>query len=154
SADVALQGYDEAKGREFYHKIVESAGAVPGVRSVGLASTMPLSLDISSTGVAIEGQPQVQGARTPEALYNSIGPNYFATMKIPFIAGRDFTDQDKDGSKRVVVVNETFARRFWPGQDALGKRFKAGGSGGELYEVIGIVKDGKYFSIGEDPRPF
>jgi predicted permease len=154
STDVALQGYDEAKGEEFYRKILENTKALPGVRSVGLASTMPLSLDISSTGVAIEGQPQVQGARIPEALYNSISSNYFATMGISFVAGRDFTEQDRKGSTKVVIVNETFARRFWPGQDAVGKRFYAGGSDGSLCEVIGIVKDGKYFSIGEDPTSF
>jgi predicted permease len=154
SVDLGLQGYDEAKGREFYRQIVANVMSVPGARSAAFTSTLPLSLDISSTGVGIEGEPPERGANIPQALYNSTGPNYFAAMGIPFIAGRDFTDQDKKGSTPVAIVNETFAHRFWPGQNAVGKRFNSGDKNDPWVEVIGVVKDGKYFSLGEDPKPF
>jgi predicted permease len=75
-------------------------------------------------------------------------------MEIPLVAGRVFTEQDREDTPRVVVINETFARRFWPGQDAIGKRFRYSRADGPLVEVAGVVKDGKYFSLGEDPQPF
>jgi len=75
-------------------------------------------------------------------------------MGIPLLEGRDFTTRDDKEESRFVIVNETFARRFWPGQDPIGKRLNRGGPDSPRYEVIGVVKDGKYWTLGEDPRPF
>jgi predicted permease len=96
----------------------------------------------------------VRGAGVSEAMQGSVALNYFSTMGIPLIAGRDFTEQDKKDAPPVAIINETFARRFWPGQDAVGKRLSTGGSEGPLIEVIGVAKDGKYFSLSEEPRAF
>jgi predicted permease len=75
-------------------------------------------------------------------------------MGIPLLEGRDFTTRDDKEVSRFVIVNETFARRFWPGQDPIGKRLSRGGPDSPRYEVIGVVKEGKYWTLGEDPRPF
>src|SRR5256885_834578 len=93
-------------------------------------------------------------APAPSALNSNVSPGYFQTMEIPLVAGRVFTEQDREDTPRVVVINETFGRRFWPGQDAIGKRFRCSRADGPLVAVAGVVKDGKYFSLGEDPQPF
>jgi putative ABC transport system permease protein len=83
-----------------------------------------------------------------------VWPKYLETMGIPLVDGREFTVQDDKNESRVVFVNETFARRYWPGQNALGKRIRPGKADGPFWEVIGIAKDGKYWSLGEDPQQF
>jgi putative ABC transport system permease protein len=155
SVDLGLQGYDKARGQEFYRQLVDGVESVPGVKSVSLMGEMPLSLNMSSNGIFIEGAEQTRGANTPEALYSSAGVRYFETMGIPILQGREFGPTDKEGAPRVVVVNETFARRFWPGVDSVvGKRVSFKSVSGPFMEVVGVAKDGKYFSLGEDPKPF
>jgi putative ABC transport system permease protein len=85
---------------------------------------------------------------------NEIWPRYFETMGIPLAAGRDFTMQDDNENARPVIINEAFARRFWPGQNAIGKRLSFGGPSQPFWDVVGVVKDSKYFSLGEAPQPY
>jgi len=92
-------------------------------------------------------------SEVPEIQYTSVWPKYFETMGIPLIEGREFTMRDDKKDIRVVVVNDTFAKRFWPGQSAVGKRI-GGDENGPFFEVIGVAATGKYWSIGEDPQPF
>jgi predicted permease len=84
---------------------------------------------------------------------NTVGPHYFETLGIPIVKGRAFTDDDRAGATKVVVVNETMAKKMWPGQDAIGKRFRFF-SDPTLSEVVGVAKDVKYFFLGEDPQPY
>jgi predicted permease len=84
---------------------------------------------------------------------HQVGPRYFETMGIPVLRGRAITETDRAGSPMVAVVNETMARRIWPGQDAIGKRFRCFGEDW-IIEVVGVARDAKYFTIGEDPQPF
>jgi len=118
-----------------------------------MTSYLPLSLDYYGEGVYVEARPARRGARVPEAMKSLIGLNYFSTMGIRFVAGRDFTENDTKDSPLVAIVNETFARSFWPGENAMGKRF-AYAVGGPMTEVVGVVKDSKSFHLNEDPRPF
>jgi predicted permease len=85
---------------------------------------------------------------------DEIWPRYFETMGIPLVAGRDFTMLDENENARPVIINEAFARRFWPGQNAIGKRLSFDGPSQPFWDVVGVVKDSKYFSLGEDPRPY
>ena len=82
---------------------------------------------------------------------NTVGAGYFETMGIPLVRGRGFEPSDREGSAAVAVVNESFARRFWPGENALGRRFST--SRGGIREIVGIAQDGKYVSLTEDPEP-
>jgi hypothetical protein len=154
SADLSLQGYDEARGREFHKRLISRVESLPGVRAASYIGYLPLNMDRNSGGVYAEGQPFTRSADLPEVLYNSVWPRYFEAMGIALLKGRDFTMRDDKEESRVVIVNETFARRFWPGQDPIGKRLSRGGPDNPFFDVIGVVQDGKYWTLGEDPQPF
>jgi predicted permease len=126
--------------------------ALPGVEVAGLAGYLPLSLDSSSRGVKVDGYIPRKG-ENPYSLYTHITPGYFQSMGIPILQGRDFSPTDDRNSPSVIIVNEAFVRRFWPGQNGVGKRASVNG-GGPASEIVGVVKDGKYFSLGESPTPF
>ncbi len=158
SVDVGLQGYDETRGREFYQRLVERVRLLPGVRSVSLTDSMPLSLNYNSVDVHVEGHAPARGANVLTAMNATVGLNYFTTMGIPIAGGRDFGESDRPDSPRSIIVNETFARRFFPGadpeQNALGKRVSLGSADRPSWQIVGVARDGKYFSIGEAPRLF
>src|SRR5262249_4212255 len=108
-------------------------------------------------GILIEGEPQERGVNIPQAMNAYIGLKYFETIGTPLLAGRDLTEQDQEGTTHSVVVNETFARKFFPGanpnENALGKQLRTA-QGGQLWQIAGVAKDGKYWSIGEAPQLF
>ncbi len=152
SFDVALQGYDEAKGRAFYTTVLEHARALPGVTSAALTESLPLNIDYNSSSIYIEGQAAVEHEPIPSAVPRDVGPDYFRTMEIP-LRGRDFLPNEDKTESRVAVVSETFARRFYPGQEAIGKRFNFSGPDKPYWQIIGVCGDGKYNSLGENPTP-
>ena len=127
-------------------RVFEGVSAVNGVRSATLASHLPLTAAINFVNV----RPQGGDPRAPETLvdFASVGPGYFETMRIPLIAGRPFSERDGPTMPRAVIINETLAHRLWPDSSALGRQL------GEGSEVIGVVRDGKYRTLGERPRPF
>src|SRR5882724_6955735 len=122
SFDLGLQGYKKSRGQDFCKQLVERVSALPGIKSVGLTNFTPFDLNESSTSVYIEGVPVEKSANRPYTLYANVGVGYFETMGIQLVQGRDFTNQDREGTTQKVIINEAFARRFWPGQDAVGKR--------------------------------
>jgi predicted permease len=152
SFDLGLQGYTEEKGREFQRQLLDRTHSVPGVRSVALTSVVPLTLDYSYSTIYIEGQSITGSSDLPLAVPNSVSPNYFRTMEIP-LRGRDFTERDNKTESRVAIINETFARSFFSGREAIGGRFNFSGPDKPYWEVIGVAGDGKYNSLGEDPKP-
>jgi macrolide transport system ATP-binding/permease protein len=153
SVDLGLQGYDENRGQNFYRQLAEHVRALPGVQSAGWVARLPLGLDQDTTGVWPEGQARPRAEEMPSAIYNSVGPNSFAAMEIPIVAGRDFAESDTDKSPKVVIVNETLAQRFWPGQDAVGKHLHTGNcEDSDSAEIVGVAKNGKYQSLGEIPQ--
>jgi len=158
SFDLGLQGYDEARGQQFYRQLNERVQSVPGIESAAVSSYIPLSLNFNSRNVFVEGKPAERGENVPLAMNASAGPGYFRTMGTPVLHGREFTDQDQEKSELVAVVNETFVRRLLPelqtAAEAVGKRFSYHGSAGPFRRIVGVVKDGKYFNIAEDPRMF
>ena len=153
SVNPSLHGYGEARAQEFYRQLIARTEALPGASSASITLFLPLSLHYLGVQVYPEGQVPARGAAIPEAMQGIVGLNYFPTMGIRLIAGRDFAVQDKKNAPPVAIVNETLARRFWPNQSAVGKRYTTG-EGGPPIEVIGVAKDGKYFSLTEDPRLF
>ncbi|MBA2622938.1 MAG: ABC transporter permease, partial [Chthoniobacterales bacterium] len=152
SYSVILQGYDEPRGRAFNLQVLERARALPQVKAVAMTDTLPLGLNYNSATVYIEGAEFTSASNLPMAIPVATTPGYFEVMDIP-LRGRDFRmDEDKTES-RVAIVNETFARRFYPGQDVIGKRFNFRGPESPFWEIIGVVPEGKYNSLGEDPKP-
>jgi predicted permease len=158
SFDLGLQGYDKAKGQQFQKQILERVNTLPGVRSASLTDLMPLSINYNSDTIYVEGRPPVRGAEVPSSMVASVSSDYFSTMEIPFVAGRAFMEQDDQKAVKVAIVNETFVRRLMPEsgsvQEAVGKRFSLKSFEGPFLQIVGIARDGKYWSIGEAPRPF
>ena len=152
--DLKQNAYDEAHGRVFYRHLLEAARADAGVESATLAEFMPLAfLDTRPQRVAIEGYQPLKG-EDPAMLTNTVGSDYFKTLRIPLVAGRAFEERDDETAAPVAVVNNTFAQKFWGGaNNALGKRIRAG-EGGDWRTVVGVASDVKYLQITEAPRPY
>jgi len=124
SYDLFTGGYSEASGAEFDRQLVAKLRALPGIQSVALSSRVPLGFGGGSTAVKPEGYVE-QANESMETQVAVITPNYFQTMQIPIVKGRDFTPQDTKSSQRVVIVSETFVNRYWPNQEALGKQLNS-----------------------------
>ena len=153
SFDLSLQGYDGPRSQEFKRQLLERVRSLPGVQYAGLSNFIPLSLNISNNAIFVEGEPEQRGANVPNAATAGAAPGFIPALGTRLLQGRDFTEQDGESSQRVAIVNDTFARRFWPGQPALGKRFSFESSAGPWIEVVGMIQDGKYFSLSEEPTP-
>ena len=136
-------------GKSMYRRALEGLGALPGVEAVGVASNLPLA-DGWTIGFRIEGEDQ----NTFYSAGNTwMSNDYFRAMGIQLLAGRGFTDDDRDKATPVVVINQTFARKFWPGEDALGKRIRWGGWGVEWLTVVGVVADVRASSLEAEAAP-
>jgi predicted permease len=158
SVDLGLEGYTDARARQFYQQALERVQHSAGVRSACWAMTAPLGrMHIAENVVLEEG-----GAGRDQPINadgNWVSPGCFSTLGIPVVSGRDFTSQDRAATPRVAIVSESTARRFWPGENPLGQRFwlRARGNASPL-EVVGVVEDGKYncswCNRTTTPRPF
>jgi len=157
SVDLASRGYDEARGQVFFGQLLDHLSSLPGVESVSLANRLPLSLGGGRRSLDVEGYTPAAG-EDMEVHYSIVAPGYFETMRTALASGRGITPADAAGPG-VVVVNEAFVRRFWPGQPGIGRRVIVPRRvNGQVVttpmEVVGIARDGKYNSLGEDPTPF
>lgn len=150
-----LVGYDNEQTRNFYKQLVERTRNLPGVDFAGMARLMPLGDSSNSNGPVLkEGETLPRGSSGRTIMTNVIGPGYFKTMQIPFVEGRDFEERDQPKTQAAVVINQRMAEMLWPGESAVGKRFFIGTESRDAYEVVGVVKTGKYRSLAEEPRPF
>lgn len=153
SIDLGLQQYSDERGKQFCRRLLEDLKAVPGVESAGLTSYLPFDTSFHLFEVGLD--ENLPGSKEnhisiPGAM---VDQNYLKTVRTPLIKGRDLTEQDREGATRVAVINETMAQTFWPGQDAVGKRFRYGRQG-PWVEVVGVAANGKYVMLGEPPKPF
>jgi predicted permease len=148
--DPGSLGYPPEKVKQFYSSLLERVQHLPGVTSASYAAFLPLGTASSGTSAGM------QLGKDPRALAVDeyrVEPGFFRTMGIPLLRGRDLTEKEADSDKpAAVVINETLARRLWPGEDAVGKRLALGGEK-EMSEVVGVVKNGKYHTLGEAPMP-
>lgn len=150
----AVLRYTPDQERLFYRRLVNGAKAMPGVRSVALASDVPLSNRGDSLKLVPEDYNPPSGVRGVSVWGNVVDANYFAMLKVPILRGRAFTDDDRESSRQVVIVNDEFARKYWPGQDAIGKRVRLGDAQGPWAVVVGVAQRHVYRWTGETPRPF
>jgi putative ABC transport system permease protein len=145
------QSYSEQRGREFDRRVLERVSAVPYVQSAALASNPPFGLFLSRT-VLVEGQEATSGSKGPTINVNNVGPEYFRTVSIPIVKGRDFTPFDNDNSVKVAIINQTMAKFFWQGVDAaIGKHFRFLNDATN-WQIVGVARDATYMEIGEKPR--
>jgi len=153
SFDTTPVHYTDDQTRRFYKDLLDKTRQAPGVRSAALISGIPL---LGGGGVSIvpEGYtlPPKQDSISVPNFYVSDG--YFATGGIPILKGRAFLESDRQDTPLVAVANEQFAHHYWPGQDALGKRFHMKSATGPLVQIVGIAKMAKYFWIAEPPQDF
>jgi len=144
---VSVAGSREAEaGRRptFYRQLLERLGAMPGVVSAGSINHLPLAGDMWDWPFTIEGRPKSGPGESPSAIYRIVTPGYLETMRLPVLRGRAITSSDDERAPGVVLINEHAARRYWPGEDPLGKRiaFDRDSQGGLTWlTVIGVVKD-------------
>jgi predicted permease len=146
--DLQPMGYTDKTGVEFQRQLLLRVKQLQGVESATLADFSPLSFTIHSDGVFPEGfVPRAH--ENIEADRGLVGPNYLETMRTPLLSGRDFTDQDTADAQSVAIVNQAFIDRYWPGQNAIGKRVKDD----KERTVVGVVMNGKYRRLIYDPTP-
>ena len=136
----------------FYRRAIDGLRAVPGVRSAAASSTLPLTGNDMGIGFRIEGRPVRDDDHT-NAAYHAVSSDYFSTMGIRIIRGRGFTDRDGENAPPVLVISEAMARRYWPGEDPIGKRVTIGYNGTGPRDVIGVVADVKEAALSEPARP-
>ncbi len=154
NVDPALRGYDQARIRQFYDTLIVRIRELPGVRSASLADDAALTGSSSRRTIRVQGyEPKPDENMSPWT--NEVGPDYFRTMGLPLIAGREFTERDIAGAPPVAIVNETFAKYFLGNDNAIGRRFGFRADGGaDRTEIIGVVKDALYATMrqgtGED----
>jgi predicted permease len=160
--DPTLNGYTSDHSKAFYRQLTDKINAVPGIRSIGLASSRILDDDRWDRWVTVEGyHPKTN--ETPDAFMNSIGPGYFATLGVPILAGRDFTTKDtetvqhrpkpENTEPRVVMVNEKFAKRYFGSSpNAIGRHVGFGIDANTKtdMEIIGVFKDIKYTNLRDE----
>ncbi len=149
--DLVSAGYTPARAQTFQDALLERVRALPGVESAAFAKMTPLSYVSSATAPIVVDGYQPPPEESPTVEYNELGDNYFVTMGIPLVAGREFTRADDEKAALVAVVNETMAQRYWQGRSPLGRRLQLKG---RWMQVVGIAKDSKYSSVREKPTPF
>jgi predicted permease len=148
--DLEPHGYDEVSSRVFMRTLLGRLEATAGVEGAGLAEVVPLGFSRQSAAVEVSGREAIADRNITTVDYNVIDPGYLGTLRIPLIAGRGFTADDREGALPVAIINETFARRFFPNGDALGGRINVDG---KQKTVVGITGDSRYRTLLEQPLP-
>ncbi|MFZ0820678.1 MAG: ABC transporter permease [Candidatus Acidiferrales bacterium] len=150
SVDLRILGYDATRKTIFYRQLLDRIRSLPGVRAVALSTTVPLGKDFAQTDMIAEGKEPPPGQRLPIVNFNVVSPEFFDTLEIRLLRGRVFTPRDIESGAHVAVVSESLAKKFWPGEEAVGKRFRMGRT---LYEVAGVASDARnvYLWSGKSP---
>ena len=154
SIDPRLNGYDNARGFSLFHDLQQRLALLPGIRSVGAANLGPFG---AATVVAALQSKGIAPKKTREvrAQEDAVSSAYFRTLKIPLIAGRDFSDRDDAGAPKVILVNQTFVTRYVPDGSPIGKHVAFGNGNVPLdRQIIGVVRDSKHANLREKAEPF
>jgi predicted permease len=149
--DLVSVGYTPARAQSFQDELLERVRALPAVESAAFSRMVPLSYVSSATAPIVVDGYTPPPEESPTVDYNEVGPNYFVTLGIPLVSGREFTRADDERAALVAVVNETMAQRYWQGRNPLGQRLQLKG---RWMQIVGVAKDSKYSSVREKPTPF
>jgi predicted permease len=153
SLNVGTAGYDEPRGRAFFDQLRARVAALPGVVSVGYARILPLSMTNSGTDIAIDGvaPPGKRPGDEFSVLIDEIDGGYFDVTHIPIVSGRGILPSDGQSAPHVAVVNEAFARRYFPGGSAVGRTFRIDK---DVSTIVGVVRDSKFKKLDAAAEPF
>jgi macrolide transport system ATP-binding/permease protein len=155
SADTDMVRYAPDRAEQFWAQALERVRAIPGVTDAGIATPrLPFDVNFSQTAIHLSGKSY--GTNEPGEIVSnvSVTPGYFAALEIPIVEGRDFTDADRKGSPLVAIINQTMARRFWPGQSAVGKTFAMATAPDSICQVVGVTRDHRVHTVAERPVPY
>jgi predicted permease len=152
--DTSLVHYSSQQSHDFYRNLRDRVAELPGVRAVALGSVIPLSPQQHSEAVIPEGYSFPKGQTETQVLTSIIDEHYFSVMNTSLLRGRTFTISDKQGAPPVAIVNQEFARRYWPNQDPIGKRIRIGSKDNSWIEIVGVAQTGTYTFVGEPPSTF
>jgi predicted permease len=153
SFNLQMNGYDEDRAAALLDRALEEVRGLPGVEAVSVASRLPLAPDINMDGIKVPGVHAPDADPTPIDTVR-VGADYFRAVGVPIVAGRAFVADDITNQRRVAIVNEAMARKYWPDESALGRVIHAGEFDGDPIEVVGVARDHKVRSVGEAPTPY
>jgi predicted permease len=153
STDATMAGYDANRSERFFSDAMERVRAMAGVEAVALATRVPFTVNTNRWDLWISDLP---AGSPPDAVVEvtRVSPEYFDTLGVRIVAGRAFSDADRADTDRVAIVNETMARKYWPGDDVVGKTFRTRSAKGPLFRIVGVSADHKVSRVGEPPQPF
>ena len=143
---------DAGRTIDFYDRAMARFRALPGVESVALTSTVPISGSDEIYSIEFEGRPPLPPGQGVSAIYYLVSPEYFSTMRIPLLKGRPFTDQDRPGASPVAIVNDAFVRRHFPGEDPIGQRIRIGRNTDIIREIVGVVGTVKHYGLTDSEQ--
>jgi putative ABC transport system permease protein len=152
--DTAFVRYTPQQSQDFYKELLNRARTLPGVTAVSLAQNIPFSTGQRGEAVIPEGYQFPKGEFSVGILTSSVDENYFPAMRIPITRGRAFTAHDDEKAPLVAIVNQQFAKTYWPNQDPIGKRLQLGSNKNRWLQVIGVTPTAKYAYLGEPATPY
>jgi predicted permease len=152
-SEVGLIGYDDKRAAALYDRAIDRLRALPGVQSVSATVRQPMAINYNQNAIYFPDRMQ-PGDTGITISATRVDDAYFATLGVPLLQGRNFTTADVPGSTRVAIVNESFVKTYWPGQDPIGKRFRIRNQDGPEYEIVGVSGDYKVHTVGERPTPY
>jgi MacB-like periplasmic core domain len=153
SMDLRLQDYTEQRGQQFYEQLRDRVKARRGVRDAAISALIPMGYDTNIATVYTAEEAATEKGKGEIIFCNSVQPEYFRTLGVRVVRGREFTRADSSSAPRVAIVNDAFVKKIFPGQDPLGKTFQTERSGPEI-QIVGVTGTGKYMFLYEPAQPF
>jgi predicted permease len=153
STDTSMLQFTPDQSLRFYQDAIDKVSAIPGVESAALATRVPMQLNANTWEIWVPGRHR-PGEHGDTVEVTTVSPEYFKTMGVGIVEGRGFTTADRPDTLRVAIVNETMARRVWPGESAIGKIFRTRGGDGPPFQIVGVSADHKIKTLSELPTPF
>lgn len=154
SFDPSLVRFTETQTQQFYKQLVDRATRISGVKSAALTAAIPMAPNQGTASIIPEGYLFPKGKEAESMLKNVVDEHFFDTMAIPIVRGRNFRETDSATAPKVAVVNEVVAKKYWPNQDPIGKRFRMTDAKGAWVQIVGVAKTAKYIWIAEPPLEF
>ena len=151
--EVGLIGYDEKRADALYDRVLERVRSLPGVESAAATVRQPLAINYNRNGIFLPGKME-PGAHAIPIAATWVDEAYFGTLGVSLVQGRNFTTADTPDTPKIAIVNESFVKTYWPGEDPLGRRFRLRTADGPEFEVVGVVADYKVDTVGERPTPY